>query len=245
MQYSFEAMPNTQEITSKFLENIGLNCFVYCKIYLNGSRMYLTNHEAWLHKYIDNEFFNSTGHVQSYWHGNPEGYAFWSGYKQDDVFKAAAQLDICHGFTIYQRQKDHCEAFLFGAPSDNYQITNFYVNHLQLLKKFITQFKNKAKDILDVTTNRVLVPSANTQDKIAKILHNSVAPSFDNNIKLTFREKESLYWAARGKTIWETAKILGVVESTVNEYLANSIRKLGAANKVEAVAKAIVSGCIN
>ena len=50
---------------------------------------------------------------------------------------------------------------------------------------------------------------------------------------LTPREKEVLLWAARGKTSWETAKLLGLSEATVNQHLRNTMAKLDASNRVQ------------
>lgn len=63
--------------------------------------------------------------------------------------------------------------------------------------------------------------------------------------KLTSRQTECLLWAAKGKTIWETAQILGLSEFTVREHLKTAMEKLNAKNKVEAIAKSIVYKQIN
>lgn len=62
--------------------------------------------------------------------------------------------------------------------------------------------------------------------------------------RLTAREKEVLSWSARGKTSWETARILSLSEKTVDFYLKNAIFKLRAANKTQAVSKAITQGSL-
>lgn len=61
---------------------------------------------------------------------------------------------------------------------------------------------------------------------------------------LTARERECLIWAAQGKTSWETARILDVAEVTVNFHLKNVVKKLGVANRVQAVAQAVTNGLI-
>lgn len=61
---------------------------------------------------------------------------------------------------------------------------------------------------------------------------------------LTRPQHVCLYWTARGKTSWETGRILGRSEATVNYHLQNAIRRLQASNKVEAVYKASVSGLL-
>jgi LuxR family quorum sensing-dependent transcriptional regulator len=62
--------------------------------------------------------------------------------------------------------------------------------------------------------------------------------------KLTKREVECLRWAASGKTEWEISCILHVSEHTADKHLANAHRKLGAANRAQAVANAIRWGIL-
>ena len=57
--------------------------------------------------------------------------------------------------------------------------------------------------------------------------------------KLSRRERECLYWAARGKTFGEVATILSLSERTVKFYLDIARHKLHATNVTEAVAKAV------
>jgi LuxR family transcriptional regulator, quorum-sensing system regulator BjaR1 len=59
---------------------------------------------------------------------------------------------------------------------------------------------------------------------------------------LTDRERETLTWTSMGKSSWEIAMILGVSERTVNWFIANAARKLGAVNRTQAVVNAIRGG---
>ena len=62
---------------------------------------------------------------------------------------------------------------------------------------------------------------------------------------LTSRETECLKWAAVGKSEWEISQILGISEHTSEKHLLNAKAKLGASNRVQAVAEAIRLGYIN
>ena len=63
-------------------------------------------------------------------------------------------------------------------------------------------------------------------------------------IDLTKREIECLQWAAVGKSEWEISQILGISEHTSEKHLLNAKAKLGAANRVQAVAEALRRGFI-
>ena len=62
--------------------------------------------------------------------------------------------------------------------------------------------------------------------------------------ELSAREIEVLHWTAVGKTTWQTSMIVGLAENTVKFYLKNVIAKMGCANRVHAVAKAVSQGIV-
>jgi len=62
---------------------------------------------------------------------------------------------------------------------------------------------------------------------------------------LSPREKDCLRWRSQGKTDSEIAQLLGISQSTVKFHLDNSRTKLGAANTIHAVSKALVHGLIS
>ena len=59
--------------------------------------------------------------------------------------------------------------------------------------------------------------------------------------RLSCIEAEVLRWAARGKTAWETGRILGISERNVRWHLGEAQRKLMTNNKTATVAAAIVN----
>lgn len=63
--------------------------------------------------------------------------------------------------------------------------------------------------------------------------------------RLTSRETECMRWAALGKSEWEISQILGISEHTSEKHLLSAKSKLGAANRVQAVAEAIRHGYIS
>jgi DNA-binding CsgD family transcriptional regulator len=62
---------------------------------------------------------------------------------------------------------------------------------------------------------------------------------------ISSREAACLQWAAAGKTSEECAVILGLSPHTVNQHLASVAAKLGAVNRVQAVAKGVRAGLVN
>ena len=62
--------------------------------------------------------------------------------------------------------------------------------------------------------------------------------------RLSAREIECLSWAARGKTAWETSRLLDVSEHTVVYHMRNAQAKLGAANRQHAISRSIELGIL-
>jgi DNA-binding CsgD family transcriptional regulator len=56
---------------------------------------------------------------------------------------------------------------------------------------------------------------------------------------LTPREREVLAWVAQGKSAWEIGEILDIAKRTVDEHVQTAVRKLGAANRTQAIALAL------
>lgn len=63
-------------------------------------------------------------------------------------------------------------------------------------------------------------------------------------VHLSDRERECLTWTARGKSAWSISQILCLSEHTVQFHLKGAMRKVGAANRVQAVVTAIRLGVI-
>jgi len=85
-------------------------------------------------------------------------------------------------------------------------------------------------------------------DLLAPHLHSALAKVFreapPSGISLTNREKEVLVWTKEGKTNWEISRVLKISERTVVFHMQNAMRKLGARNRVQAMATALSLGLI-
>jgi LuxR family quorum sensing-dependent transcriptional regulator len=75
--------------------------------------------------------------------------------------------------------------------------------------------------------------------------HRLVGPLPDQGPRLTAREREVLVWTADGKSAWEIGELLGIAKRTVDEHAQSASRKLGAANRAQAVAIAVRNRLIN
>ncbi len=65
------------------------------------------------------------------------------------------------------------------------------------------------------------------------------APATARTHSLTRREREVLWWAAEGKSAAQIGEILHITKRTVDQHTHNAARRLGAANRTQAVAIAL------
>jgi len=72
------------------------------------------------------------------------------------------------------------------------------------------------------------------------VLHYAAPPAAETPAPpLSTRQRECLLWASRGKTMEETAIIMGISPHTARSYLKIAITQLGAVNTTQAVAIAL------
>ena len=99
-------------------------------------------------------------------------------------------------------------------------------------------------------TRRAIAESMPFAQLLASYVHEAVRRVFENEdiivgpVELTDRERETLLWAAEGKSAEEIGQILSISERTVVFHLQNATRKLGVTNRRQAVARAVSLGII-
>jgi LuxR family quorum sensing-dependent transcriptional regulator len=79
----------------------------------------------------------------------------------------------------------------------------------------------------------------------AKLAGLRAGPEARTPPRLTPRERECLQWVAAGKTDWEISLILNISEQTAHGYVQNTLVKLGARTRAQAVALAMLSSQIS
>jgi DNA-binding CsgD family transcriptional regulator len=140
------------------------------------------------------------------------------------------------------RNSSECR-LVFGAMHDN------YVNNAHLLyKDNIHKFESFCIDFFDKMIPIIKFHNPNYNRSIIlndKYYRKSVIKNLNTNeYKLTEREVECLYWAANGKSSHETAVILKIKPSTVEEYRKKIKKKLNCNNLVQAVYEGVKRGYI-
>lgn len=121
--------------------------------------------------------------------------------------------------------------------------TFFWKNTLAEFRGFFQPHRHTLHMILLYWAQRVIDLSAQERRNPTRFLDTEGNPLA--TVTLTDRERDVLSWAARGKTVDETAVILGISIDTAETHVRNALRKLGASNKTQGTVTALYLGLID
>lgn len=123
-----------------------------------------------------------------------------------------------------------------GTPAFIYAFPNCQKAHGQMVSAYLSVEKKEFGEIAEMfLATRCIMDEADAQrDKHGDI----------DQPRISTREQSCLAWTAEGKTSEEIGIILELSPHTVNHYLGSAARKLGATNRMHAVAKALRLGLI-
>lgn len=187
-----------------------------------------------------------------------EGIFPWSEFHPDSFITIAQDFNIYNPVNIIRATETGKEVFTFAFSHKKNPGFTFYLNNLDLLKKFMDHFKSAAKEqIKEAQDTAIKIPphfvgqeieENSYQEAISYLLSNFSMPTdlADDSAlkKLTEREFICLCYYLTGKTAAEIAKILKFAPKTASAHLYNVRAKLGCKNRSELFQKAFEHGLI-
>lgn len=257
---TFASGKNITEIC-KPLTRLGITSFNYVRTYDDGSQVNLSNIPAWLEHFYDNEFYR-IGAFERHPKKYQSGYALWPQLSGQKIFfDARTYFNIDNGITIIEKQIDSCDFYYFGTTVNNVGIINVYLNNIDLLKRFILYFKDRANSIIkQANDNRIILPDHFEQHEspleTEKYIIDEFKKDFLNEtiIKtlrltgelegefLTNKQLACIINLMEGKTAKEIAKILGVSYRTVEGHITKLKIKFNCRTKNDLIAKLLKNG---
>ncbi len=152
------------------------------------------------------------------------------------TMEAAWDHGFKEGLVIPYHFRDH-----FGRINSSVS-TFFWKDPVSKFRFMISEKKHELHVIMIYWVQRAVDIIAQEHRSKVTIIR---PPTGNLEVNLTDRERDMLAWAARGKTVSDTAEILKISDETVETHIRNAMRKLNATNKTHAVAKAIYLGLID
>jgi LuxR family quorum sensing-dependent transcriptional regulator len=205
-----------------------------------------TSGKKWEEEYISNKFFQVDPCIARVRRSNVP--FIWGDIRLDEhhagrkpgalkTFEAAWD----HGFTEGLVVPCHFSDDIGRRYSSS--VAFFWKDPVQRFRFLLTQKKHELHILTIYWVQRAVDLISSEHRGSGPILRTDA--NVNGGIALTDREREVLSWAARGKTTSETAEILTISDETVEGHIRNAMRKLTAANKTQAVVKAIYLGFVD
>ncbi|SRR5579883_50100 len=240
------------------LQRLGITYFTYLKKFTDGSQIYLSNSGQWIEDYFKLELYKT-----SLFEDSPDsynsGYFIWPKEDHSPVFLHARDyFNSDNGITIIEKNINYCEFYFFSGPVKATWLNNFYLNNIDLLKKFIIFFKSEGGRILRKSEkNRLHIHNASNlkshdhfpnlknernvrNEFLSEINAMDIISQDKISIKLSSREKEVAQNILMGKTAQRIADQLVISRKTVERHIENIKNKLNCSNKVELIKRLII-----
>lgn len=225
--FEAQSIDELSDIFDNYALSLGCNNFIYVAIpqvpLSSPDLITITNYpDSWQKIYTENKYL---AHDPTVRHCMSQMIPiYWNEINGDDhagksLMVEAAEYGLVSGVTMsVHSAKGACALLSLVSSHDE---ADFYEN----LKKNYSEIYLFAVYLHEVAFK--ILNTASIEDKIQD---------------LNERERDSLLWAAEGKTSWEISVIQGISERTVRFHLNNAIEKLGAVNRQHAVARAVALG---
>jgi LuxR family quorum sensing-dependent transcriptional regulator len=246
-----EAAEDLEELTltlQRVIEDYGFAAFAFVDTghpHLDIPFYFATTGEAWEHEYLRNQFQHVDPCIQRarrtntpFTWGSVPLPVYTGGRKPGAIKTMEAAHD--HGFTEGLVVPYH---YVDGKARVYSSLVVFHWKDKVQRFKFLMSGKKYELHLVMIYWMQRAIDLIATDIRLKQPIFRVNGPK---EVRLlTDRERDVLSWAARGKTIGETADILRISEQTAEGYIRNALAKLNAANKTHAVAKGIHLGLID
>lgn len=226
------------------LSKIGdIHYFHYGINYPDKSGFSLSSDSEYLTSWYTHQFPHCGFHLEGGWH-------LWNSTLPEAQLELGRSLNIDHGIHFIRHSTDKTEIFGFATSVDNLNIYDFYLNNLQLLKKFSQHFLNEAKELLVKAQSQLILPppamlSGERLIKKPALLQVNTVEEIDYPYNLlSERESECFSLFVKGFSNTEISKKLILSSKTVDVYINRIKQKLNCATRNDLLIKAEQAGLI-
>jgi DNA-binding CsgD family transcriptional regulator len=240
--YFLTSSTEVNAIVKPLKDFFGITSFVYQKNFLDGSEIRLTNQPHWVLFFFEKELYKTSvfEHTPTQYQ---RGWVLWGNLAQHKtVLGKAREFNIDHGITFIDPQADGCEFFFLGTTREHPEIVSRYLNHLDLLEKFLAYFKEKAAPLIkQAISNKIIIPEkfihTPTRLQQAKLDREAFLNVISGNYlqKFTPREAECIKLLLRGYNFKMIAYELKLSYRTVETHFDHIKQKTNCYTKAELV----------
>ena len=244
-EYNTSVLPRLQELCEP-LKLFDISNFAYGKITKDQKFFRVGTHERYTELFFKQNFYNQVDAYRGLLH--PDSFAeekrtlffLWNLHGPGGTMRMS--VDMWNGISFYQTTEDYIETWAFGGSLEDTGLTEFYLNNLDILKKFFTYFKSAAKDMIDITDKTKTIdiafhdkaqnPYRADPQKVLefnkKILTKKYCLSIgQKEFSLSLREVECLLYKSQGLTAKHIARKCDISPRTVETHFNKILFKSG------------------
>lgn len=255
-QYNSFFLKDIQSICQPLFQTFPVTHLLYKRVFQDGHYFLLSSDHQCTQNFV--EHIENKGEIlfEDVWPVDQQVYKYlWS--REEHCLSASGlkvfqSLGITYGLNMIRRREDKSiENVVLATQYLERDLDHFYLNHLDILNRFVFYFKHKACKIIEDPMTKKLAYSSfyhsemqqldqknsqekNTQlisshafveqTKITKYLMKDVK---GREITLSRMQIQCLYQLSRGKTAKEIARYFGISPRTVQTHLNFVKEKLG------------------
>ena len=221
------------------LNELGIVGFIFMRHFPDGSFIDLSNQLEWsaffLNRYLRQEYnpdmindhmFISNG--VSLWTLNQENIIWQEGEKH---------FGFGNGISICLEKKAYKDIFCFYSRKENYLMNQFYLNHLDWLKRYCHYFIDKAASLIEKGyQNKLSTPKFYLAKGEPSEDNSTLKLSYSTSLHdLSMRERECIKLSAQGASAKVIANQLSLSRRTIETHLYNAKIKLNCKNISELI----------
>lgn len=229
---SYSAQDRVKEILAPLRKMANIHYFNYSVTYPDQSGFTLHTDAKFYEAWYLNQFPFYEFKLHSGWY-------LCDNIDSSEKIEFSRGLGISNGIMRIDHQQDKTEVVVFGTTPDNKDILQFYINEMELLKKFKPYFIEQADKLIAIantqlvhTPERMRVDDVQFQQvKINKPIPDSNWDSpFD---MLSNRERVCCELILKGHSLAAICENLGLALPTVANYISRAKEKLCFKNRAE------------
>jgi DNA-binding CsgD family transcriptional regulator len=235
---------------------LNMTAFAYASIEREGPSFTLcSNPGHYEHYYLNDVYKHDPCCNRSQTHLHPIN--LWMGILnrndpgQELVYQQQVKDKLFNGACIKVDTATGYETYDFATDIKDISVLNQFVSNLDLVRRFIIEFKSKYRDELKknrdhfinlsklignefLNSDQVVPESADASPGLIKNEKNKIEILFNGNkVKLTLREAQCLYYLWQGKSAKETGDLICLSQRTVETHIETLRSKTSTRNKFE------------
>jgi LuxR family transcriptional activator of conjugal transfer of Ti plasmids len=217
-----------ERVATRIAQRLGFRCFAYLRLVADQPTLISSYPKSWTNRYFNLSYQKldpivrraRREHDLFAWGDGPQQQT--GNREQRRFFEEATTFGIKSGVTIPIRSGfGRVAAFTLATDEPVHQIERLAAESRDVLQLVGLYFHTHVTTKLSAQND-----------------------SLEGESGLTQRQRQCLGWAARGKTIADTAMLVGIAPRTVVFHLENARRKLEAASIAQCVAEAMRRGLL-